>query len=172
MSQTERQAALKLVPTHPGPSPAVLHVCVMSGRLIQPCHQKPYHCWTGFSAPPRCQRRSVPTLKIPWHVFWHLINVSPERWSSDKNQQTLFGCLSDASVLVPHKQRENECLNVFSTMTEMRIFLHLKGNIDFNTAACSSWRRIAITWAIIWKHSLMDRALSASFTHYVKHWRA
>lgn len=105
VSQTERQAALKLVPTHPGPSSAVPHVCVMSGRLIQPCHQKPYHCWTGFSAPPRCQRTSVPTLEIPWHVFWQLINVSLNAEVVTKtNKLYLVACQTHLSVLKLHKQ--------------------------------------------------------------------
>lgn len=120
VSQTERRAALKLVPTHPDPSPAAPYVCVMSGRLIQPCHQKPYHRWTGFSAPPRCQHGSVPTLKIPWHVFWHLINVSLNAEVVRKtNKLYLAPCQMRLSVLALRKQQKNEFLNVFPTMTEL-----------------------------------------------------
>lgn len=148
VSQTERRAALKLVPTHPGPSPAAPYVCVMSGRLIQPCHQKPYHRWTGFSAPPRCQHGSVPTLKIPWHVFWHLINVSLNAEVVRKtNKLYLAPCQMRLSVLALRKEQKNEFLNVFPTMTE----LGFCNRVQHMTACCFHVFKS-------WKHSHLDTA--------------
>lgn len=71
VSHTETQGFLKHVLTHPCPSLTTQHVCVcvcVSGRLMQPCHQKPSYCWRGFSAPPHCQLNTqacTHTLKTP-----------------------------------------------------------------------------------------------------------
>ncbi len=119
VSHTESQGFLKHVLTHPCPSPTALHMCVcvcecvcMSGRLIQPCHRKPYHCWTGFNTPPQCQLNTQAcththtqtheqTLKIPWLISWHLINVSLKvKVMTNTNKLYLVACQTCLCVSV------------------------------------------------------------------------